>query len=126
MKQVIQTKNAPAAIGTYSQAIQYGEFLYTSGQIGIDIETGKLVKGGIEIETMRVLQNIEAILKAADINKSHIIKLTVFLTDLSMFSSINQSFEKFFYSLEFPARSTVEVSRLPMDARVEIECIAFL
>ncbi len=126
MKQVIQTKNAPAAIGTYSQAIQYGEFLYTSGQIGIDIETGKLVKGGIEIETMRVLQNIEAILKAADINKSHIIKLTVFLTDLSMFSSINQSFEKFFDSLEFPARSTVEVSRLPMDARVEIECIAFL
>tara|TARA_B000000557_G_scaffold226384_1_gene196782 strand:+ start:14 stop:394 length:381 start_codon:yes stop_codon:yes gene_type:complete len=126
MKRVIQTKNAPAAIGTYSQAIQYGEFLYTSGQIGIDIETGQLVKGGIEIETMRVLQNIEAILEAININKSHIIKLTVFLIDLSMFESINRAFEKFFDNSEFPARSTVEVSRLPMDARVEIECIAFL
>tara|TARA_Y100000768_G_C23458594_1_gene442649 strand:- start:30 stop:410 length:381 start_codon:yes stop_codon:yes gene_type:complete len=126
MKRVIQTKNAPAAIGTYSQAIQYGEFLYTSGQIGIDIQTGQLVKGGIEIETMRVLQNIEAILEAVNINKSHIIKLTVFLIDLSMFESINRAFEKFFDNLEFPARSTVEVSRLPMDARVEIECIAFL
>lgn len=126
MKRVIQTKNAPAAIGTYSQAVQYGEFLYTSGQIGIDIETGQLVKGGIEIETMRVLQNIEAILEAININKSHIIKLTVFLIDLSMFESINRAFEKFFDNSEFPARSTVEVSRLPMDARVEIECIAFL
>ena len=126
MKRVIQTKNAPAAIGTYSQAIQYGEFLYTSGQIGIDLETGQLVKGGIEIETMRVLQNIEAILEAININKSHIIKLTVFLIDLSMFESINRAFEKFFDNSEFPARSTVEVSRLPMDARVEIECIAFL
>ena len=124
MKKIIHTLDAPSAIGTYNQAVQSHGFLYTSGQIGINPHTGKIVKGGIGKETLRALQNIDAILHAVGADKSHIVKLTVFVTDLKGFNLVNDSFKTFFHGVDFPARSTVEVSALPMDAKVEIECVA--
>ena len=126
MKKIIHTPYAPAAIGTYNQAVESKGFLYTAGQIGIVPGTGKLIEGGVKAETFRALQNIDAILKAAEIDKSHIVKLTVFITDLRGFNYVNESFKAFFGGVDFPARSTVEVSGLPLSARVEIECIAYV
>ena len=124
MKKIIQTNAAPAAIGTYNQAVQYNGFIFTSGQLGIDHYTQKLVEGGIKSEAFRALQNIEAILKESGVDKTHIVKLTVFLTDLGGFNYVNESFKDFFGDVDYPARSTVEVSALPLGAKVEIECIA--
>ena len=126
MKKIIHTPYAPAAIGTYNQAVESKGFLYTAGQIGIVPGRGKLIEGGVKAETFRALQNIDAILKAAGIDKSHIVKLTVFITDLRGFNYVNESFKAFFGGVDYPARSTVEVSGLPLGARVEIECIAFV
>ena len=124
MKKIIHTLDAPSAIGTYNQAVQSHGFIYTSGQLGINPHTGKLVDGGIGAETFRALQNIDVILHAAGVDKSHIVKLTVYVTDLKGFNYVNESFKTFFHGVEFPARSTVEVSALPMGAKVEIECVA--
>ncbi|MGY8764992.1 MAG: Rid family detoxifying hydrolase [Fidelibacterota bacterium] len=126
MKKILHTPNAPAAIGTYNQAVQSKGFIYTAGQVGIIPGTGKIIEGGIKSETFRALQNIDAILKAAGVDKSHIVKLTVFVTDLRGFNYVNESFKAFFSGIDFPARSTVEVSGLPLNAKVEIECIAFV
>jgi 2-iminobutanoate/2-iminopropanoate deaminase len=123
-RRIIHTPDAPAAIGTYNQAVQAKGMIFTSGQLGIDPHTGQIIQGGIKAETFKALQNIEAILKAAGLTKMNIIKLTVFLTDLHGFSYVNESFEAFFGHIDFPARSTVEVSALPLGAKVEIECIA--
>ncbi len=124
MKKIINTPNAPTAIGTYSQAVEVNNLIFTSGQVGIDPEKGKLVTGGMEAEARQVLKNIHLILIDAGLNKDNIIKLTVFLTDLNQFSIINETFKAFFEGTDFPARSTVEVSKLPLGALVEIECIA--
>tara|TARA_B100000029_G_scaffold222301_2_gene220090 strand:- start:18677 stop:19057 length:381 start_codon:yes stop_codon:yes gene_type:complete len=126
MRKIIHTPYAPDAIGTYNQAVQSNGFIYTAGQIGIDPGTGKLVAGGIKNETFRALQNINAILKAAGVDKTHIVKLSVFLTDLRGFNYVNDSFKAFFGGVDYPARSTVEVSDLPLNAKVEIECVAFV
>ena len=126
MKKILHTPDAPAAIGTYNQAVESNGFIYTSGQVGIVPGTGKIIEGGIKSETFRALQNIDAILKAAGVDKSHIVKLTVFVTDLRGFNYVNESFKAFFSGIDFPARSTVEVSGLPLNAKVEIECIAFV
>jgi 2-iminobutanoate/2-iminopropanoate deaminase len=126
MKKILHTPDAPAAIGTYNQAVQSNGFIYTAGQVGIIPGTGKIIEGGIKSETFRALQNIDAILKAAGVDKSHIVKLTVFVTDLRGFNYVNESFKAFFSGIDFPARSTVEVSGLPLNAKVEIECIAFV
>ena len=126
MKKILHTPDAPAAIGTYNQAVQSKGFIFTAGQVGIVPETGKIIEGGIKSETFRALQNIDAILKAAGVDKSHIVKLTVFVTDLRGFNYVNESFKAFFSGIDFPARSTVEVSGLPLNAKVEIECIAFV
>jgi 2-iminobutanoate/2-iminopropanoate deaminase len=126
MKKIIHTPDAPAAIGTYNQAVQSNGFIFTAGQVGIVPGTGKIIEGGIKSETFRALQNIDAILKAAGVDKSHIVKLTVFVTDLRGFNYVNESFKAFFSGIDFPARSTVEVSGLPLNAKVEIECIAFV
>jgi len=126
MKKILHTPDAPAAIGTYNQAVQSKGFIYTAGQVGIIPGTGKIIEGGIKSETFRALQNIDAILKAAGVDKSHIVKLTVFVTDLRGFNYVNESFKAFFSGIDFPARSTVEVSGLPLNAKVEIECIAFV
>ena len=126
MKKILHTPDAPAAIGTYNQAVQSNGFIYTAGQVGIVPGTGKIIEGGIKSETFRALQNIDAMLKAAGVDKSHIVKLTVFVTDLRGFNYVNESFKAFFSGIDFPARSTVEVSGLPLNAKVEIECIAFV
>ena len=122
-KKIVATPNAPAAIGPYSQAIRIGGFLYTSGQISLDPETMKMITGDIEIETEKVLKNIEAILKADGLDLNNIIKTTVYLTDLSEFTRMNQVYEKFFSETK-PARACVQVTTLPKGAKVEIDAIA--
>tara|TARA_S200000501_G_C20669154_1_gene675540 strand:- start:135 stop:515 length:381 start_codon:yes stop_codon:yes gene_type:complete len=124
MKKVLDTPNAPKAVGTYNQAIESGNLIFTSGQVGIDPIKNTLVEGGVRNEINQILKNIDSILDDANLNKSHIIKLTVFLTDLNQFEIVNESFKSFFGKIDFPARSTVEVSKLPLGANIEIECIA--
>jgi 2-iminobutanoate/2-iminopropanoate deaminase len=125
-KKAVSTKNAPAAIGPYSQAVRIGDFLYTSGQVGLDPATGTLVSGGIEAQTTRVLENLKAVLDAAGIDFTHVVKTTVFLKDMGDFAAMNAIYGKYFApeGVVAPARSTVEVARLPKDALVEIEAIA--
>ena len=122
-KKIVATPKAPAAIGPYSQAIRIGDFLYTSGQISLDPETMKMITGDIEIETEMVLKNIESILKADGLDLNNIIKTTVYLTDLSEFTRMNQVYEKFFSETK-PARACVQVAALPKGAKVEIDAIA--
>ena len=122
-KKIISTSKAPAAIGPYSQAIKVGNFLYTSGQISLDPETMEMVTGSIEIETEKVLQNLEAILIEDGLNLNHVIKTTVYLINLSDFSKMNQVYESFFSSNK-PARACVQVAALPKGAKVEIDAIA--
>ena len=124
MKKLIDTPNSPKAVGTYNQAIESNNFIFTSGQLGIDPSSNTLVQGGISNEINQVLKNIESILNDVNLNKNHIIKLTVFLIDLNQFEIVNESFKSFFGKIDFPVRSTVEVSKLPLGANVEIECIA--
>ena len=122
-KKIIATTKAPAAIGPYSQAIKIDNFLYTSGQISLDAETMEMVVGSIEIETEKVLQNLEAILMKDGLNLNHVIKTTVYLSDLGDFSKMNQVYEKFFADNR-PARACVQVAALPKGAKVEIDAIA--
>ena len=122
-KKSVNTTEAPQAIGPYSQAIRIGDFLYTSGQISLDPKTMEMITGNIELETEKVLQNIEAILSAEGLNFGHVIKTTVYLTDLSEFTRMNQVYEKFFSNTK-PARACVQVAALPKGAKVEIDAIA--
>ena len=122
-KKIIATNKAPAAIGPYSQAIKIDNFLYTSGEISLDAETLEMVTGSIEIETEKVLQNLEAILMKDGLNLTHVIKTTVYLSDLGDFSKMNQVYEKFFTDNR-PARACVQVAALPKGAKVEIDAIA--
>jgi len=122
-RQVIHTDHAPKAIGPYSQAIRAGDFVFCAGQAGLDPATGNLVSGGIEAETRRVLQNLAAVLEAAGTSLSRAVKTTVFLTNMNDFAKMNAIYAEFFPANP-PARSTVQVSRLPKDACVEIEVIA--
>ena len=119
----ILTDQAPAPIGPYSQAIVAGGFVYTAGQIALDPATKNLVEGDIKVQTERVLKNVEAILKAAGTSMKAVVKTTVFLKDMGEFAQMNEVYAKFF-SEAAPARSTVEVVRLPKDVKVEIEAIA--
>lgn len=125
-KTAILTSDAPAAIGPYSQAIRIGEFLFTSGQVALDPASGQLVSGGIEEQTHRVLRNLQAVLAAAGLDFSHVVKTTVFLKDMGHFAAMNAIYAEYFQKGDAPApaRSTVEVARLPKDALVEIEIIA--
>ena len=124
-KKTISTSEAPAAIGPYSQAIRIGDFLYTSGQISLDPQSMEMVTGSIEIETEKVLKNIEAILKADGLSFNNVIKTTVYLADLSEFTRMNEVYEKFF-SENKPARACVQVAALPKGAKVEIDAIAHI
>lgn len=125
MKQVIHTELAPAAIGPYSQAIQIGQLLFTSGQVPIDPETGAIVEGGIQEQARQSLNNIKAILNAAGTNMGAVVKTTVFLQDMNDFAAMNEVYAQFFQE-PYPARSAVQVARLPKDVLVEIEAIAQL
>ena len=122
-KKQIQTTQAPSAIGPYSQAIRIGEFLYTSGQIALNPENMEMMNGAIEVETEWVLKNLEAILKADGMSLAHVIKTTVYLTNLGEFARVNQVYEKFFGETK-PARACVQVAALPKGAKVEIDAIA--
>ena len=123
MKEVINTKAAPAAIGPYSQAIKVGNLVYTSGQIPIDPSTANFVDGGIKEQTRQSLLNVQAILKEVGLSMSHVIKTTVFLADMNDFADMNAIYAEFF-SEPYPARSAVAVKTLPKGALVEIEVIA--
>ncbi len=125
-KQVIATAQAPAAIGPYSQAVRVGDLLYTSGQVALDPATGQLVSGGIEEQTVRVLENLKAVLEAAGASMSQVVKTMVFLKDMNDFAAMNAVYGRYLApeGTTPPARSTVEVARLPKDALVEIEVIA--
>jgi len=122
-KRAIKTEDAPAAIGPYEQAIRIGDFLYTSGQIAMDPQTGEMVSGDIKVETDRVLKNLQAILKAEGMSLNNVIKTTVYLEDIGNFSQMNQVYESFF-STSKPARSCVQAAALPKGAQVEIDIIA--
>lgn len=125
-KTAIQTAGAPAAIGPYSQAIRIDKFVFTSGQVAIDPATGQLIAGGIEDQTYRVLKNLQAVLAVAGLDFSRVVKTTVFLKDMAHFAAMNAIYAEFLQTQDSspPARSTVEVARLPKDALVEIELIA--
>ena len=125
MKDRVQTENAPQAIGPYSQAVKASGLVFASGQIPIDPATGVVIEGSIAEQTERVLNNIKAVLEAAGSSLERVVKTTVFLADLSDFGEMNEAYGRFFAEVP-PARSTVEVSRLPRDARVEIDAIALI
>lgn len=124
MKQIIQTPNAPKAIGPYSQAVRVDKFLFLSGQIPLDPKTMEVVSGDITIQTKQCLSNIKAVLEQAHLNFSHIVKVTIFLKNMSDFPKVNETYGSYFEA-PFPARSTVEVARLPKDVQIEIEAVAY-
>ncbi|MCT8340213.1 RidA family protein [Flavobacteriaceae bacterium TK19130] len=126
MKKIIHTPNAPAPIGPYNQAVQLGDMLYTSGQIAINPETGELEIGDIQHETKLVMENLKAVLAAAHMDFSHVIKSSIFVSDMNNFASINEVYGSYFNDEEAPARETVEVANLPKFVNVEISMIASL
>tara|TARA_B110000003_G_scaffold116242_1_gene118866 strand:- start:139 stop:519 length:381 start_codon:yes stop_codon:yes gene_type:complete len=123
MKNIIETTNAPAPIGPYSQAVKIGNTLYTSGQIAINPETGKLEMDSIEIETHQVMKNMKAVLNDANMTFDDVVKTSIFILNMDNFSGINEIYGQYFTS-NFPARETVEVARLPKDVNLEISMIA--
>jgi 2-iminobutanoate/2-iminopropanoate deaminase len=125
MRDVVSTKDAPQAIGPYSQAIKANGFVFTSGQIAIDPATQQVVAGDVAAQTDRVLRNVSEILEAAGSGLGKVVRSTVFLKDMNDFAAMNQVYEKYFSSAA-PARSTVEVARLPKDVLVEIDVIALV
>jgi len=124
MKKIINTKKAPAPIGPYSQAVLMGNLLFTSGQIALDPETGKLNTETIQIETTLVMENLKAVLLEAEMTFNNIIKTTIFLSDMENFSEVNKIYGSYFNEAIAPARETVEVSKLPKNVNVEISVIA--
>ena len=122
MNKKIATENAPQAIGPYSQAIQYGDFLFVSGQIAIDPPTGNIIEGEIEAQTEQVLKNIAAIIEAAGMSLRDVVKCSCFLKDMNDFVRFNAVYENYFGEI-LPARETVEVARLPKDVLVEVSAI---
>ncbi len=122
-REAVRTSEAPAAIGPYSQAVRAGTFLFCSGQIPLDPVTGKMVDGGIEAQTERVLKNLEAVLSAGAATLRSVVKTTVYLVDLGDFPAMNAVYGKFFPE-DPPARATVQVVKLPAGARVEIDAVA--
>lgn len=124
-KKIISTKDAPAAIGPYSQAVQAGPFLFCSGQIPLDPASGQIVPGDVTAQAKRVLENVVAVLKAGGASLDHVVKSTIFLKSMGDFAAVNEVYGSYFKTNP-PARSTVEVARLPKDVLVEIEVLAYL
>ena len=123
LKQSVSSPDAPKAIGPYSQAVRAGQLLFVSGQVPLDPATGEIVGGDIAAQTRRVFENLGAVLKAAGRSFGDVVRTTVFLADMNDFAAVNQVYGTYF-SEPFPARATVQVARLPKDARVEIDLIA--
>lgn len=124
-KHVIHTEHAPAAVGPYSQAIIANGFVYTAGQVALIPNEGKVIKGDIQVQTRQVLENLQAILEAAGTNLGNVVKTTVFLDSMDDFARMNEIYGQFFTENP-PARSTVEVARLPLGVLVEIEAVALI
>jgi 2-iminobutanoate/2-iminopropanoate deaminase len=125
MRDVVSTKDAPQAIGPYSQAIKTGGFVFVSGQIAIDPPTGNILAGDVSAQTERVMKNLDAILRAAGSSLAQVVKSTVYLKNMSEFAAMNEVYGRYFKAAP-PARATVEVSRLPKDVLVEIDVIALI
>jgi len=125
MKKIINTADAPVAIGPYSQAILSNGSLYVSGQLPVNPKTGEMVQNDITANTKQVMENISAILKTAGLDFSNVLKTTIFLADMNDFAKVNEVYSSYFSS-DFPARETVQVARLPKDAKIEISVIASL
>ena len=125
MKDIVLTDRGPKPIGPYSQAVKSNGFVFVSGQVGFDPATGQFVPGEIQEQTARVMENLKAILEASGASFSHVVKTTVFLRDMNDFTAMNEVYAKYFTAAP-PARSTVQAARLPKDALVEIDVIAFL
>ncbi|MGB6369805.1 MAG: RidA family protein [Atribacterota bacterium] len=123
-KEVKINKKAPSAIGPYSPALKVGNLIFASGQLPIDPETGEMIEGDIESKTRMVLENLKAVLEPYSISMENVVKTTIFLKDMNNFARVNKVYGEYFKE-KFPARSCVEVSRLPKDAEIEIEAIAF-
>ncbi len=122
-KKIVETSEAPKAIGPYSQAIVSGGFLFSAGQIPLDPVTMQLVERDIRVQTERVLENLKAVLKAENLDFSKVVKTTIYLKDLNDFQAVNEIYSKYFGDFK-PARSTVQVAKLPLDSLIEIELIA--
>jgi 2-iminobutanoate/2-iminopropanoate deaminase len=122
MKKIISTEKAPAAIGPYSQAVQFGSLLFVSGQIALDPKTGQLVEGGIETQTRQVLENLKAIIEGAGLTLQNVLKCSCFLNNMENFAKFNSVYDSYFKQ-SLPARETVEVARLPKDVLVEVSAI---
>lgn len=123
MKTIVSTDKAPAAIGPYSQAVKVGNLLFTSGMIPINIATNTLVEGGIEVQAERALENVKALLEASGTSLDKVVKTVVFIKNMDDFAKVNEIYAKYF-TKDFPARSCVEVARLPKDVLIEVEAIA--
>ncbi len=122
--QAVTSPKAPAAIGPYSQAVRAGGFLFCSGQIALDPATGELVPGDVRVQTERVMQNLGAVLAAGGSGWDRVVKVTIFLTDMSDFAAVNEIYGRYFEGLTPPARATVAVRTLPRNVDVEIDCVA--
>jgi 2-iminobutanoate/2-iminopropanoate deaminase len=125
MRHSVETGAAPKAIGPYSQAIRAGGFIFVSGQIPLDPVTGQLVEGGIQVQTRRVMDNLAAVLAAGEATLGDVVRTTIYLVDLADFTAVNEVYGSYFRA-PAPARATVQVARLPRDARIEIDAIAQL
>ncbi|MCA9960557.1 MAG: RidA family protein [Chloroflexota bacterium] len=124
-REIIHTEHAPAAVGPYSQAVKIGNLVYTAGQIALDPATGQLREDEIQIQTEQVLNNLQAVLKAAGTGLENVVKTTVFLQDMGEFKAMNEVYARFFPNNP-PARSAVQVAALPLNGRVEIEAVALV
>lgn len=125
IKEIISTEKAPVAIGPYSQAVKYGNLVFTSGTLGVDPVTGAFPLGGIQPQTKQCLENLKAVLEASGSSLENVLKATVFIKEMNDFPKINEIYGQYF-TKEQPGRSCVEVARLPKDALIEIEAIAFI
>lgn len=123
-KQIIRTSNAPAPIGPYNQAVAFGDLLFISGQIALDAETGTLIQGDVKAETQKVMENLKAILSAAGMDFTNVLKTTIFLMDMGDFAQVNEIYGSYLKNDTAPARETVQVSGLPKGVKVEISMIA--
>ena len=124
MKKIIKTKNAPLPVGPYNQAVMYNNTLYISGQVAINPSNNKLIRGSIHDETTQIMENIKSILNEAQLNFKNVVRSKIYLTDMKNFESVNKVYGSYFENNEEPARTTIEVSGLPLGVSVEIDMIA--
>lgn len=123
VRRTIETENAPEAVGPYSQAVQVGPTVYLAGQVGLDPSTGELVSDSLHLQIWQAMDNLEAVLEAADLTMADVVDVQVFMTDVDQFSKFNELYGSYFHD-QLPARAVVEVARLPLDAKVEIKMTA--